>query len=431
MFSLALLVVATSQSHAGQWPSGSVVWSNSSIGTFFETAQRLPNGDVIVVVPGWSASGSEGNGNWNLTCFSRVTGEATWTTVMPFSWDDVEHSPGITIAVAQTSSLPNQRTMFEPPRSPVALIVYKAGFDRQQMLAVNTITGEIVMHHKAVPLNASLAYSNDAGFVLASGPQFYNDHYQTGHMQVAVTTIPSGHVLANFTLFPFTPDAKCETLHQQGACLAQSGCVWLPVGQYESCLSVEWDVGAIAVVPPHYSKQNPASGAKLVGLVGTRAWPNVPPFTGIEGTLFAIEENIGQTHNQIRWRVDNVTASDMFVLSGIVIVQLSTRVHTLRGYSLADGELLWQRSKPLAKALQSNPLQPRSLGPWACEVVCGQPCSLLATTNNSFGVIDPRTGETVAPMPASAKGVYATAGGIEYTVSCRPRVGVRGRMLWD
>ena len=216
MFSLTLLVVATSQLYAGKWPSGSVVWSNSSFGTAFETAQRLPNGNVIMVIPDWR------NENWNLTCFSRVTGEATWTTVMPFSSDNVGNSEiRVTIAVAQTSSLTNQRVMFEPSNSPVAFIVY--GFPPQQMLAVNTMTGEIIMTNKTIPLN-TLACGNDAGFVLASGPQFYN-HYQEGHMQVAAFTIPSSKVLANFTLFPFTPQAKCASLHHQQVCLTQSGCV--------------------------------------------------------------------------------------------------------------------------------------------------------------------------------------------------------------
>ena len=154
----------------------------------------------------------------------------------------------------------------------------------------------------------------------------------------------------------------------------------------------------MAVVPPHFHYRNRSeSGAELLGVLGTQN--KAYAVVGNEGSLFAIEKINGQPN--IRWRVDNITATEIFLTPGIVIVKLYIPIkktptqhltHIIRAYSLVDGKLLWQRSRPIKGFYSRLP----GLGPMACDVACGLPCSLVATANESFGAIDPNTGKTMA-----------------------------------
>jgi outer membrane protein assembly factor BamB len=416
-------------------PNGTLVWSDESRSKFFVgSAQSLPSGDVIMIVEP------------SLVCFSHVTGEKLWETSLGIDdWTLVT----LTVAVDQSSMTPwnpydvTKSNSSLPIHTSIAVVWYQNFQDGSSFVALDVATGKVVMPNRKVPLSdnddddddddIALAYSTEAGFMLAAGTG------RSTPLPVTAVGIPSGQVLFNMKLLDPIPEKICQSkqhLKNKASCLAVgngTGCLWFE----GACQSSAFTVGAIATVHPQHQTSAPASaraspdaGSGLLGLVGTIEPAGCgEPFqlNCAPGTLYAIEAS-----GRIRWSVKNTTVASIFVVPGIALVQLAislmdparfTKTPTIRGYSLADGTMLWERS--LSKQHTGgygDDHQFRDtgevvmLGPYACEVACGVPCSLVATSNASYGAINPKTGTTEAELPAPSS-VYATAGGIEYAVS--------------
>ena len=202
-------------------------------------------------------------------------------------------------------------------------------------------------------------------------------------------------------------------------------------------------------------------------IVGSR------PTTAGDVTLGSITA-VKLADSTIAWRIEKTTAYSIFADTdaGVVIVGVVCpypcsyrNATTIRGYSLIDGGVLWERTSttgPVHTAAQQHTLSPRphrappptrgswlgldntvamttnnsdmgpAVGPRACEVVCGLPCNLIATSSitrnfhfsnggsaffggSVLGAVDPRTGRTVAGIP-TVPTLYDTAAGVWYTV---------------
>ena len=128
---------------------------------------------------------------------------------------------------------------------------------------------------------------------------------------------------------------------------------------------------------------------------------------------------ISLADSSTRWTALNVTATKLYVADDVLVAAVDTQplfghnsnVQMVRGFSLADGQLLWQRTADHGIGFRIGR---------ACDIDCSLPCNLVAA--GPFGAIDPKTGQamynvTTAPLPQSELDTLATALGVAYYVN--------------
>ena len=103
------------------------------------------------------------------------------------------------------------------------------------------------------------------------------------------------------------------------------------------------------------------------------------------------------------WIAQNVTAAKLYAAQGVLVAAVDTRpffgddstLAMRRGYSLADGKLLWQRTAKDDEPPDDAPAAGVSLGR-ACDADCSLPCELVAA-GPTFGAIPPLGPSTARP----------------------------------
>jgi hypothetical protein len=109
------------------------------------------------------------------------------------------------------------------------------------------------------------------------------------------------------------------------------------------------------------------------------------------GSICALNTSDGTT----LWKADNITATRTHAVGDVVVVAADTRpiygqdtkISLLRGFSLSNGSLLWQRS---SRKHGGDGILGVDLAR-ACDMDCTLPCDLVAA--GPFGAISPSSGE--------------------------------------
>eukprot|EP01052_Picozoa_sp_SAG31_P027771 SAG31_NODE_2627_length_5351_cov_3.055979_2_plen_479_part_00 len=256
---------------------------------------------------------------------------------------------------------------------------------------------------------------------------------QFGTPQVALS-LADGAVLLNQTAAKDnTTYGVCSGYGEKAACRLH-GCGWnADLGQ---CDRIDWfpraaalfDGGlAAAAAAAAAGSGSMAGGSGEVALIGT----DDSELGVAAGMIVAMD----LTDHHTRWIANNVSAARLYVAveASVLVVAVDTRpyfgrksnVLMLRGFALADGRLLWQRTAaaPPPRGYiddENGPANGVALGR-ACEVDCSLPCwTGLVAAGGTFGFIDATTGRTVhASNATSAAGVmppHAVSNGVAYSI---------------
>ena len=129
-------------------------------------------------------------------------------------------------------------------------------------------------------------------------------------------------------------------MRQKQACESH-GCNWDSVEG--GCFHPDWYMGKVAVVK--------ANNVTAIALTATVDGSNL-----VGATLSAIQIQAGSGGGgggggAIAWEVRNLTVTNMIAVDDVLVTSLDTRgwqgynshLLMIRGYSLADGSLLWHR----------------------------------------------------------------------------------------
>lgn len=488
--SLFLAVTVTFGPHPV--PQGELVWSNQTRGApIASSAQRLPNGDVVMVVPRIDDSNPYVN-SVSVLCLSHVTGLARWETPLTAqqSGQLQPAAPYVQLLVGPRHG--SSSTATDDDDGLVVLVLYGDGMlsNPASYMALDAGGGAIILPGRQYPLQSSRDYAVQFGggvLVIAAvafaGGDASLDYSYT--LRATAIAIPSGRELAVQNVTTSPPFRLCYAITQEVACI-EAGCGWftdpmMPPGKQQTCEQTIWGGAAIAVATPPAARagadaaQSPDPGP--LAIIGSR------PTTAGDITLGSVTA-VRLADSTIAWRIEKTTAYSISVDTDVGVVIIGEvcpypcsfrNWTTIRGHSLVDGGLLWERIStvgPVSAAAQTvqsphgvPPARGRNIrrassaattgsgaaetwlgldsvtnnwdmgpavGPRACEVVCGLPCNLIATSNitrnrnflnagsaffggSVLGAVDPRTGLTVASIP-TVPGVYDTAGGVWYTV---------------
>ena len=448
-------------------PQGELVWSNQTRGApIASSAQRLPNGDVVMVVPRIDESNPYVN-SVSVLCLSHVTGLARWETplIAQQSGQLQPAAPYVQLLVGPRHG--SSSTATSDDAGLVVLVLYGEGMlsSPASYMALDAGGGAIILPGRQYPVQGSRDYAVQFGggvlviaaVAFAGGDASLDYSY---HLRAIAIAIPSGRELAVQNVTTSPPFRLCYAITQEAACI-EAGCGWftdpmMPPGKQQTCEQTIWGGAAIAVATPPAARagadaaQSPDPGP--LAIIGSR------PTTAGDITLGSVTA-VRLADSTIAWRIEKTTAYSIFVDTDVGVVIIGEvcpypcsfrNWTTIRGHSLVDGGLLWERTStvgPVSAAAQTvQPPHGRlgldsvtnnwdmgpAVGPRACEVVCGLPCNLIATSNvtrnrnflnagsaffggSVLGAVDPRTGLTVASIP-TVPGVYGTAGGVWYTV---------------
>ena len=377
MLTVAVVLAVAVAAATGSAPEGRMLWSNLSEagpGLAFGTALGCGGGDIVLV-----ASGA-------LERLHPATGHTSW----------------------RSSPLHGDCSLFMPPPRPRTAVDVPAGtvaVDFGVAFCVDRVDDGSGSH--------AMTFDLGTGHTLwDSGPLGDKGCGDMVNTALAATwfgcagntrdgaqalgfSVPDGKLLFNVSLAKGSAD--CDGYRTKAACV-KAGCGWDSLGG--DCDRSIWFTGSAAAATT-------ASGTELA-LFGTVEGQLAAP-----GSLVAV----GVADGSIAWRADGVTASSVFAAGGVVLASVDTRpmyggdskIAMVRGYHLANGTLIWQRSTKNADAADGF----FPIGP-ACDVDCRVSCGLAAA--GVFGAIDPSSGATAVNISASPGSRIAMVDGVQYSI---------------
>ena len=346
--------------------SGSLLWSNVSeagLGNCFGTvSQPLPGGEDVLLV-------TTDGANASLSRLSPATGELVWSKSIQGRDDDPPSSRFALSPLGGGGGGGSAENVIVWGASPSSC---SAGFSScVDIQALDPDGGKLLWEKDGVPVGNLPVFSVAAGVILVGGERAYapNTANDAGGAQAIALSVASGALLFNVTV-------------------------------EQSTRSADWFVGATALVAG-------PSGAAELALVATVSGDNHAP-----AALFAVNVADGTP----KWKATNVTAHYLYPTADVLVVTVDTRsifgynsqISMVRGYSLATGAELWQRTMKDRNA-DNNGAALRQ----ACEVDCTLPCALVAA--GGFGAIDAATGHTMYNL-SGVPTHLAMANGIAYSI---------------
>ena len=363
-------------------PSGTLLWSNVSeagMGLGFGSALALPGGDVLLPVP---SDCKPSSGRPDAACGARLgrlhppTGELAWSVAQP----DGEWS----LALAGGESAP-------------IVVAWTSGYSSSTAVrALDTASGKLLWEHDHLSCSDMPVFAVSGSAFLGAGTDDNALSSERGVRAIALS-LADGSVLLNETVAKDTTTSSgCNIYGDKQTCRSH-GCAWGGIPGLTECQRIDWYADSVALA-------NESSAGELA-LIGTEDGDDAA-----EGLIVALSLADGST----RWTTRNVTATKLHVVQDVVVATVDTRplygqdtkLAMLRGFSLADGQLLWQRTTKRGGDL--GPIGGVALGR-ACDIDCSLPCELIAA--GAFGAIDSKTGRTVynltkkSPPLAIAQGV--------------------------
>lgn len=366
-------------------PSGTLLWSNVSemgAGQEFDSARTLPGGDVLLLVPSCAAATLCGV---QLGRLRPSTGALVWSTPQPGGrWS---------LALGGVAS------------APVA-VIWADRADSTAVRAYDASTGELLWNQDVLLSESPIPIAVSRTALLAAGA-VSNRGTELGVRAVALS-LTDGSVLLNESVVKDnTTFRACNSYDEKAACQSH-GCGWsLRLNQ---CDRVDYFARSVAVVKNGTAV---AGGGEVeeIALVGTEDGN-----FDAAGMIVAV----GLADGSTRWTARNVTAATLHLAHEIdvLVTAVDTRPYLgqhseltmLRGFSLVDGQLLWQRTTNLGG--DSDPADGVALGR-ACESNCSLPCDSNLVAAGTFGIIDAKSGQTVYNL-TSQPAPRAVANGVGY-----------------
>jgi outer membrane protein assembly factor BamB len=366
-------------------PSGTLLWSNVSemgAGQEFDSVLALPGGDVLLLVPRCATATSCGV---QLGRLRPSTGSLVWSAPQP--------SGRWSLALGGVAS------------APVA-VVWADRADITTVRAYDTNTGELLWNRDVLLSEAPIPIAVSSTALLAAGA-VSNRGTELGVRAVALS-LTDGSVLLNESVVKDNTTFRgCNSYDGKAACQSH-GCGWnLRLNQ---CDRVDYFARSVAVVKNGTAA---AAGGKVeeIALVGTEDGA-----IDAAGMIVAV----GLADGSTRWTARNVTAATLHVEIdvNVLVAAVDTRPYLgqhseltmLRGFSLVDGQLLWQRVTKLGG--DNDPADGVTLGR-ACDSDCSLPCDSNLVAAGAFGVIDAKSGQTVYNL-TSQPAPHAVANGVGY-----------------
>ncbi len=390
-------------------PSGALLWSNVSEagnGEDFSSAQLLPCGDVLLMVPHCSVAGCD---MMRLSRLQPSTGKLVWSVSPPTGpWS---------LALGGSESTPvailSQGLSYSSSSITSTVRAYDANIGKF-MWAQN-----LLPFHEPVPLAVSSSKLLVAGAASVRGVEL--------GVRAIVLSLTDGTVLLNRTVAQDnTTYSVCSTYGDKVDCQRQ-GCGWnANLGQ---CDRIDWfprSAALIADSPALVAEHSfAAAGSGEVALIGTD-----DAESGVAaGMIVAVD----LTDRRIRWAAHNVSAARLYIVeeASVLVAAVDTRpffgrkskVLMLRGFALTDGRLLWQRTATVVPTPDHAEVDGPASGialARACNVDCSLPCQPgLVAAGTAFGAIDAETGRTIYTLNTTSAGImppHAVANGVAYHI---------------
>jgi hypothetical protein len=331
-------------------PAGALLWSNVSEGGLGERfATAVPLAPAVSLAPPIAAASTGGDsqdvllvgpGGQAIQRLHPASGALAWS--LPLSQAGL---PGTVSSLCVTTAYTGGAAEAAP--SPPLLVVWGSDTESTSVVVVDVVTGKLLWKF-GLPFDEMSRCSCAAGVFLGLGRAYYNTRgqasppgpYNTGTsrqvqvMAYAINVAEAPRLLLN-TSIGGPPGAHCSGCRSRGSCLARAGCSWDDIMQ--SCSAGgDWYAGTASLVT------NPADGTQ-VALVGT-----VDGSDSAVGSLWALSTADGSRI----FAAHNITATQLRTVADVVVVSADTRplygqetkLLMLRGYSLTNGSMLWQRS---------------------------------------------------------------------------------------
>lgn len=380
MLALAAVAAATAADAAGAAastgpPSGSLLWSNVSEGgpglQFASSAAPLgAAGDVLLI--GTSASGAPA-----INRLHAATGEIVWSLALKGTGlDSVTLGADISLSVLADD---------DPVLVAWASVGGSTSFGGSTtVIGVDVETGSLgwTFH---LPFDEMGKFSFSGGIFLGFGSPAGNFPAMKEGLRATAYTIEhdSATLLLNVSgIGSSASGQRCSSHQSRSSCLAQDGCGWDSLGG--GCGAADWYPGMASLVQS--SPVDGSSQATTLALLATVDGDDSAP-----GSIYALNTSDGTT----LWKADNITATRTHAVGDVVVVAADTRpiygqdtkISLLRGFSLSNGSLLWQRS---SRKHGGDGILGVDLAR-ACDMDCTLPCDLVAA--GPFGAISPSSGE--------------------------------------
>lgn len=350
----------------GSPPSGSLLWSNVSeagFGLMF-AGSAVPvhggSGDVLLVGP--SASGPPA-----INRMRAATGEIVWSVALKDAGLDKGFNSAVSLAIGAS---------FGDPSTPV-LVAWASGLESTIASGVDVKSGSL-QWSLSLPFDEMGDYSFAGGVFLSFGR--LRDRTGTAAIAYAINGKDDNGATLLFNV----------SIGGQG----------------------DW-YSSVAILAP-----SPSAGTTPIAVLGTVEGNDNAP-----GSMYAVNTSDGT----MLWAADNITATHAHVVRDVVVISADTRsvygqdtkISLLRGYSLSNGSMLWQRSARGNEGIAGAGLAR------ACDEDCTLPCDLVAA--DRFGAISPLNGETVFNTTVrdrnDADGLSAIVDGVTYSVHQANQIG--------